>query len=159
MVKERRRFSASKQVQTAAGNVPCRAERFAISRWVRQSLALAGTDTRPPDARGHVLDIGGRHYLVLIENAAASGTPVVVATVYGIPQRDPPEPVLQERYGLTGKEAQVAILLARRYSNLEIASSLSVSIHTARHHVEMVLRKLRVRRKQVAAALATVSLG
>jgi DNA-binding CsgD family transcriptional regulator len=157
MVKERRAFSASEQVETVAGNLPCRAERFAISRWVRQSLA--DTDTRPPNARGHVLDIGGRHYLVLIENAAASGTPVVVATVYGIPQQDPPEPVLQQRYGLTGKEAQVAILLARRYSNLEIASSLSVSIHTARHHVEMVLRKLRVRRKQVAAVLSTVSLG
>jgi len=43
---------------------------------------------------------------------------------------------------LTRREAQVAELLACRWSNAEIARHLGVSGHTARHHTERVLSKL-----------------
>ncbi len=73
-------------------------------------------------------------------------------------QRLPPEPPtldsLQARFPLTCQEARVALLLARRKSNEEIALELAISLHTARHHTEQVLRKLGVHsRKEVAAVL------
>lgn len=58
-------------------------------------------------------------------------------------------------HGLTAREAQVAQLLARRARDPEIAAALGISLHTARHHTEKVLRKLGVRsRAHVAAVLA-----
>ena len=44
--------------------------------------------------------------------------------------------------GLTTREALVARLLSERQSNLEIATILGISPHTARHHTEQVLVKL-----------------
>lgn len=54
-------------------------------------------------------------------------------------------------HGLTRREAETAILLARRYRNAEIAQRLGVSLHTARHHTRRVMAKLNARtRLQVA---------
>lgn len=50
---------------------------------------------------------------------------------------------IRERFGLTEREAEVAALLADRRSNAEIARALGISEHTARHHTEHVLAKLR----------------
>ena len=51
---------------------------------------------------------------------------------------------LQARFRLTEREASVALLLADRYSNTEIAATLGISPHTAHHHTERVLGKLGV---------------
>jgi DNA-binding CsgD family transcriptional regulator len=48
------------------------------------------------------------------------------------------------RFKLTGQEARVAMLLKEQRSNREIAASLGVSVHTARHHTERVLAKLHI---------------
>ncbi len=59
-----------------------------------------------------------------------------------------PEPVtdaeLQQRFGLTPQEIRIARLVAEGKGNLEIASALSISRHTVRHHVGHVLLKLNV---------------
>ncbi len=55
--------------------------------------------------------------------------------------------------GLTPRQAEVALLLAERRTNKEIAAALGVSTHTARHHVEAVLAALGVRRRNVSRAL------
>jgi len=57
-----------------------------------------------------------------------------------------PEPEL-ERLGpdalsLTRRQLEIARLLASRATNAEIASSLGISVHTARHHSQRVLEKL-----------------
>lgn len=49
---------------------------------------------------------------------------------------------LRERFGLTPREAEVALLLAERKTNREIADELVISPHTARRHTERVLGKL-----------------
>ena len=70
------------------------------------------------------------------------GAPLAIVSVEAVAVEVPPAAVLRERFGLTPRQADVARLLARRLSNAEIADALSVSPHTARHHVEAVLRKL-----------------
>lgn len=49
---------------------------------------------------------------------------------------------IMERFELTRRQAEVAILLAQRSTNAEVAQTLSISPHTARRHTEMVLAKL-----------------
>jgi DNA-binding CsgD family transcriptional regulator len=62
--------------------------------------------------------------------------------------------VLQQRLGLTPREADVALALAQGLSLRAIAASLAVSVSTARFHTEAVFRKLGVhRRSAVAVAL------
>jgi DNA-binding CsgD family transcriptional regulator/PAS domain-containing protein len=56
----------------------------------------------------------------------------------------PGEEALRGRFGLTPREAEVALLLAGRRSNREIAEQLSISPHTAHHHTESVFQKLGV---------------
>jgi DNA-binding CsgD family transcriptional regulator len=61
---------------------------------------------------------------------------------------------LMRRFGMTGREADVALLLARGARNAAIALELRISPHTSRHHTENVLSKLGVRaRAEVARAI------
>jgi DNA-binding CsgD family transcriptional regulator len=65
---------------------------------------------------------------------------------------------LRERFGLTPREAEVALFLARGRRNAQIAAELRCSEHTARRHTERVLLKLGVHsRAEVAAALAALA--
>lgn len=61
--------------------------------------------------------------------------------------RLPTNEQLCARFALTRREADVALLLVERRRNTEIASALSISAHTARHHTEHVLEKLAVSRR------------
>lgn len=64
---------------------------------------------------------------------------------------------LRSGFGLTRREAEVAILLGRGRTNREIARLLGFSEHTARRHTERVLAKLDVPcRAKVAALLASL---
>lgn len=59
---------------------------------------------------------------------------------------------LQDRYGLTTRELEVATLLAQGRTNTAIANALHISTHTARHHTQRVLRKLGVHSRAAAGA-------
>lgn len=87
-----------------------------------------------------IKEIKNRAVLVTIERAQAN-----------LPTRDS----VIKRFGMTGREADVALLLARGARNAAIASELHISPHTARHHTENVLGKLGVHaRAEVASAIA-----
>lgn len=61
---------------------------------------------------------------------------------------------LVERHGLSARQAEVALLLARGYSDKAVARRLDVSWHTARTHARNVLEKLELSsRAEVAVAL------
>ncbi|HEU4955250.1 MAG TPA: LuxR C-terminal-related transcriptional regulator [Gemmatimonadales bacterium] len=60
---------------------------------------------------------------------------------------------LAQQYGLSQRELEVALLLAEGRSNVEIATAVKVSTHTARHHTQHVLAKLGVRSRARAAAV------
>lgn len=78
--------------------------------------------------------------------------PLILVEVEQSPVSSPTPDTLCRRFGLTQREAQVALLLARRQSNQEIAQALHVSPHTARHHTERVLLKLMVHSRDAVAA-------
>lgn len=80
----------------------------------------------------------------------------VLITVERVDAGAPSPDLIRQRFGLTRREAEVALLLAARKSNDEIARALCVSPHTARHHTEHVMLKLGISsRRSVSAALLT----
>ena len=64
------------------------------------------------------------------------------------------EPGLEEILGLTPREAEVLSLVARGYTNREIAATLVISVKTASVHVSHILRKLDAPNRLEAAAIA-----
>ncbi len=85
----------------------------------------------------------------------AAGHPAVLLAVEGeaeslLPTAD----ALRERFPLTPREAEVALLLAEGLTNDQVARNLFVSASTARRHTENVLGKLGLRsRKALGLAL------
>lgn len=74
----------------------------------------------------------------------------VIASLMQVPMAD-----LRSRFGLTARQAQVALLMAERRTYKEIARALEIRPNTARRHSTMVLRKLGIhRRRDVAKVIA-----
>ncbi len=65
----------------------------------------------------------------------------------GLPSAD----VLRERYGITRRESEIALLLAQGLSNDQIADTLFVSPHTARRHTANLFEKLGVHTRKALA--------
>ena len=62
--------------------------------------------------------------------------------------------------GFTSRQRQIAGLLANRATNAEVAATLGISIHTARHHSQRVLERLGVTsRAAVRAQLVRMVCG
>jgi DNA-binding CsgD family transcriptional regulator len=61
---------------------------------------------------------------------------------------------LEQVLGLTAREAEVLRLVARGYTNREIADKLVISVKTAGVHVSHILRKLDAPNRREAAAIA-----
>lgn len=59
---------------------------------------------------------------------------------------------LQNEYGMTPREVDVALLLSEGLSNSALARQLGISPHTARHHTQRVLGKLGVHSRAEAGA-------
>jgi DNA-binding NarL/FixJ family response regulator len=70
-------------------------------------------------------------------------------------------PVVQdgiaERFGLTPREQEVLILIARRYADKEIADALSISPRTVARHVTGIFTKMNVHSRREAAAMIETS--
>jgi DNA-binding NarL/FixJ family response regulator len=60
---------------------------------------------------------------------------------------------------LTARELEVVRLVARGYSNKEIATALGIELATAKNHVHHLLEKLHLRRRSEIAARVGGSLG
>jgi len=73
------------------------------------------------------------------------------------PLADPLAPERLLALGLTGREAQIAGLLVDGRSAAQLASELTISVHTARNHIASIYTKLGVRTR--AGAVATVLRG
>jgi DNA-binding NarL/FixJ family response regulator len=66
----------------------------------------------------------------------------------------PPAPAPTDPHGLTAREAEVLALVGRGLTNAEIAAELFISVKTASVHVSNILRKLGLKSRIQAAAVA-----
>ena len=92
-------------------------------------------------------------------HALAGLLPAALAHIGAVPAE--PETSLREAVmrrrkdlGLTKREAEVLTLIARDFTNREIAAQLVISVRTAEHHVAHILRKLGASTRREAAARA-----
>jgi DNA-binding CsgD family transcriptional regulator len=120
------------------------------------SAALEAAPSRDGPAAVRHFAIGEEKFRVVVDLLPpnANGDRLPVATVERLETDDLSERSLRDRFRLTRKESHVALLLAQRRSNAEIAEELRISPHTARRHTENVMLKLNVTsRYSVEAAL------
>jgi DNA-binding CsgD family transcriptional regulator len=117
-------------------------ERSRLDPWLRaarQSLGVAMA--RAAEGAG-----GTR----LVDEAIAEANDALAAAIESVSITDVPAPSL----GLTPREQQVLHLVARHYTDREIADALSISPRTTMHHVSHILAKLGVTSRRAAAAWA-----
>jgi DNA-binding CsgD family transcriptional regulator/tetratricopeptide (TPR) repeat protein len=127
----------------------------AYSRWREaEALVAAGasrTEASTPLREAHAVAarIGAKPLLRELELLAQRGRLDLAP-----PDEALPEGQGLEALGLTRREAEVLTLVARGYTNREIATQLVVSEKTASAHVSHILRKLGAPNRREAAAIA-----
>jgi len=131
----------------------------AVMAHARSDGRLAGSTLGAPAASRQVIQTGLARYRLrgcMVGPDTLDTESAVLVSVDRL-NAEPPSPnTLRERFGLTAREAQVACLLVQRLTNDEIADALGISSHTARHHTESVLLKVRVNsRRALRQALLT----
>jgi DNA-binding CsgD family transcriptional regulator len=106
---------------------------------LRIAAALARSG---PRARLRVRAAGGRWCIVEAATLVATGGKVAVT----IRPAAPGEllPILFERYGLTGRESEIVLELARGNATKQIAARLQISTHTVRDHMKAIFEKVGV---------------
>ena len=92
----------------------------------------------------------------LVQPMLLGPAPLVLVAVTAPPGSGDTPAMLAQRFGLTDREAEVAVLVARGERDRVIAQALGISHHTVRRHVERVLAKLNVHHR---AAVARVIQG
>ena len=119
-------------------------------RWAEAVLLTRGSRQQAVTALGEAAEIAAELKAVpLIEDiqALAERARVSLPTVVA------PEPA-SDPDGLTAREAEVLTLVGRGLTNAEIAAELFISVKTASVHVSNILRKLGLKSRIQAAAVA-----
>jgi DNA-binding CsgD family transcriptional regulator len=133
------------------------AERGELAREIRSvsKAAFGSRDSKPTEVE--IATGGGRYRMratLLLEKIKEIRSRAVIVTIERAQSKLPARESLMQRFGMTKREADVALCLAVGHRNAAIASELHISPHTARHHTESVLAKLGVRsRAQVARVI------
>lgn len=129
----------------------------AYCHW-RQAEALVAvggsrTEASAPLREAHAVAtrIGAKPLARELELLAQRARLDLVPPVSEAPQA---RPDVRELLGLTPREAEVLALVARGYTNREIADTLVISVKTASVHVSHILRKLDAPSRVEAAAIA-----
>jgi DNA-binding CsgD family transcriptional regulator len=119
------------------------------------SRAQAHRDHRSQVLTRDVLTLRSEFRLrgVILPPGAIHNPPGVLIELERMGKRAVHTEELHRGFGLTARQCEVAKLLARGYSDEAIAARLGISIRTAEHHTEQVLRKLGADRRSAVAAL------
>jgi DNA-binding CsgD family transcriptional regulator len=123
--------------------------------------AQAHPDQHPHVLTREVLTLRSEFRLrgVILPPGAIPSTPGVLIELERMGRRAVPTDDLHRSYGLTARQCEVARLLARGHSDEAIAERLGISIRTAEHHTEQVLRKLGADRRSAVAAMLNAGKG
>jgi DNA-binding NarL/FixJ family response regulator len=109
-------------------------------------------------ARGYILKGVKREDMLRAVRSTASGeaifSPPIASRMINFFDRMSPTPSAHLFPDLTEREREVLVLLARRYSNAEIASELVITPKTVRNHVSNILSKLHAADRAEAASRA-----
>jgi DNA-binding CsgD family transcriptional regulator len=128
----------------------------AVVTYARSDGRLAPPPTSTPAASRQIIQTAqGRYRLrgCLVGPDTVDAESTLLVSVDRLAAEPPAPAALRDRFGLTGREAQVASLLVQRLTNDEIAAALGISSHTARHHTESVLMKARVNSRRALRAV------
>lgn len=128
------------QVEGALGLLAADLRRLAFPRWGEGAAGPARFEREVRTARS-------RYTLrasVVPAGAFGPGEAAVVSVAADFPPALPPPDALRQRFGLTAREAEVALLLAEGLTNDAVADRLFVAPKTVRRHTEGVLAKLEV---------------
>ena len=129
----------------------------AYCRWRQAEALVAAGASRAEasvplrDAHAVAVRIGARPLAAELELLAQRARLDLAPSDAGAPGA---KRALEELLGLTPREADVLALIARGYTNREIASTLVISVKTAGVHVSHILRKLDAPNRLEAAAIA-----
>jgi DNA-binding CsgD family transcriptional regulator len=112
---------------------------------------------RLPDPHRSNLELRTRaaHYRItatIMENQWSHGAESVLALIERVESETIQKGGLAERFSLTQREIEVALLLRTGRSTRQIATELDISINTARRHIERILLKLDVHNRTAAVA-------
>jgi DNA-binding CsgD family transcriptional regulator len=102
-----------------------------------------------------------RQYLVRsswVDAGVIARDPVALLMVDSLTVELPSKQQLTSRFGLTAREAEISLLLARGASNTAIARMLRISPSTVRTHAERIFPKLGVRSRKALGLLLLQSL-
>ncbi|MCY0097075.1 LuxR C-terminal-related transcriptional regulator [Hoeflea ulvae] len=107
-------------------------------------------------ARGYILKgIGGRELVAAVDTVARGDIYIAPQLVERLLGRRFQHDQKTEDVALSEREEQVLGLLARGFSNKEIALQLELSEKTVKYHITHVLKKLNVRNRVEAALYAS----
>ena len=128
-----------------------------LSRCVRavdgaQAAPCAAKPSATPVTR--MVSTGGREYVLrsaLLAAGLFDGDASVVTAIQCSTPELPDAARLRVRFGLTAREAEVALLLAHGASNKSIAARLRISMSTVRTHSERLFTKLCVHSRKALA--------
>jgi DNA-binding CsgD family transcriptional regulator len=125
-----------------------------LARDVGTLLGRAPCGTFPAPATV-VQTPGGPHELraTLVQATPLGSGPVVLVAVTGPAAAAPTAAALGVRFGLTTRETEVTLRVARGERDRAIAQALGISHHTVRRHVEHVLAKLGLRTRAAVAGV------
>ena len=119
----------------------------AVIAHARSDGRTPGSSLGAPRASRQVIETGTARYRLrgcLVGPDTLDAESAVLVSVDRLNPEPPTPDALRDRFGLTARESQVACLLLQRLTNDEIAGALGISSHTAQHHTESVLTKVRV---------------
>ncbi|HEX6336131.1 MAG TPA: AAA family ATPase [Jiangellaceae bacterium] len=129
--------------------------RVAVSLWERigcpyeAALALADSDD-PGDLKVALQGFARLGARPMTEHVAATLREMGVRDLPRLPTRE----TVDNPAGLTNRELEVLALMAKRYTNAEIAAALHIAPKTAGHHVAAILAKLGVHNRRDAVRAA-----
>lgn len=146
--------AAASLARTRQGDETIEVAARAMARGLAARSPRALLESRHADQAVRTRSGSYRLNAVLLGEGVFTLRAAVLVTVVAGDRRLPEPQAIRKRHGLTRRQAEVALLLAQRKTNLEIADELCISRHTVRSHTEAVMGKLGVSdRRDVERAL------